>query len=310
VLCGLPALVATYLRVLPPTDDGPALFASFISYAVLGYLLALVFFLVALARARRRAALGLLTTMTAGLLALHLCWLAPLFVSDDRPSATPGFTLMSLNTLYGAADPQQVWERARRADVVVLLEATTSGVRQLSALGWDERFPYSAGTVGGGVGDTTIYSRFPITDQARLPQSKFQQWVLTVSVPRLGAVRVIGAHPCNPFCGGNQFDLEHRELRAEALRNLDGPLVVAGDLNAVDDHAPLLALRRDGLESVTDIVGAGWLPTYPANRRIPPLLPIDHILVNRYLTATSVATFRVDGTDHLGLISTLAGARR
>ena len=309
VLCALPGLVATYLRVVPPTDDGPALFASFISYAAVAYLLALVFFGVALVRARRRAALGVLATATAVLLACHLSWLAPLFLADDRPAATPGFTLMSLNTLYGAADPQQVWDQARGADVVVLLEATSEGVERLRALGWDERFPHSAGVVGGGVADTLLYSRFPVTDQAELSQSTFQQWVATVSVPQVGAVRIIAAHPCNPFCGGNAFDREHRELRAEAVRNLNRPLVVAGDLNAVEDHAPLLALRRDGLKSVTDIAGAGWLPTYPANHRLPPLLPIDHILVNHLLTATKVDTFRIADTDHLGLMATISGTR-
>ena len=65
------------------------------------------------------------------------------------------------------------------------------------------------------------------------------------------------------------------------------PLIVAGDFNAVDDHGPMRALTHDGLESATDIVGAGWLPTYPANRRFPPLIPIDHVLVNKLLTASS-----------------------
>jgi hypothetical protein len=54
-------------------------------------------------------------------------------------------------------------------------------------------------------------------------------------------------------------------------------------------------------------VGAGWLPTYPANRVIPPLLPIDHILLNRFLTATSLTSFDVDGTDHRGLLAQIAG---
>ena len=85
-------------------------------------------------------------------------------------------------------------------------------------------------------------------------------------------------------------------------------MIVAGDFNAVPDHGPMQQLRRMGLRSVTDIVGAGWLPTFPAGRRvIPPLLPIDHVLVNDRLTATSVTTFEVDGTDHRGILTTLAG---
>jgi endonuclease/exonuclease/phosphatase family metal-dependent hydrolase len=60
------------------------------------------------------------------------------------------------------------------------------------------------------------------------------------------------------------------------------------------------------MKSVIDILGAGWLPTYPANRTIPPLLPIDHILVSPQLTATSVARFSVPGSDHLGLKAKIA----
>jgi endonuclease/exonuclease/phosphatase (EEP) superfamily protein YafD len=97
-------------------------------------------------------------------------------------------------------------------------------------------------------------------------------------------------------------------VRKAVIDNIDHPLVVAGDFNAVDDHGPMQALRRAGLKSATDVAGAGWLPTYPANRLFPPLLPIDHIMINKDLTATSVTSFAVSGSDHRGLLATLAGA--
>ena len=85
-------------------------------------------------------------------------------------------------------------------------------------------------------------------------------------------------------------------------------MIMAGDFNAVDDHGPMQELRRLGLESATDVAGAGWLPTYPADRPLPPLLPIDHVMINKELTATSVTSFAISGTDHRGLVATLAGA--
>jgi endonuclease/exonuclease/phosphatase (EEP) superfamily protein YafD len=42
---------------------------------------------------------------------------------------------------------------------------------------------------------------------------------------------------------------------------------------------------------------------------LPPLLPIDHVMINKELTATSIASFSITGTDHRGLFTTLAGAR-
>jgi endonuclease/exonuclease/phosphatase (EEP) superfamily protein YafD len=96
-------------------------------------------------------------------------------------------------------------------------------------------------------------------------------------------------------------------LREAVIDELDQPLIVAGDFNAVEDHGPMQALHRLGLKSATDVAGAGWLPTYPANRRIPPLLPIDHVLINEDLTASSVTSFALAGSDHRGLLATLAG---
>jgi endonuclease/exonuclease/phosphatase (EEP) superfamily protein YafD len=251
--------------------------------------------------------LSVVAVLSATLLAVQVAWLAPFFVPDDRPATTPGFTLLSLNTLYGGADPDDLVRDAAQADVVVLLEATAPLVDALRARKWSQRFPYSVGVLETQVGDTLVFSRFPLSTPALLPTSQFQQWVATVAVPRLGAVRIIAAHPCNPYCPGEAFRTEHQELQDAALARMAEPLVIAGDLNAVDDHAPMRDLRRVGLESVTDIVGAGWLPTYPANRTIPPLLPIDHILLNHFLTATSVRRLHVRNTDHLGLLAQITG---
>lgn len=309
VLFGLAGLVSTCLRLFPPTSDAIALVAAFISYGVLAYLVSFGCWVVALVRGRRRPVLGAATGATALLLACHVGWLAPLFVPDHRLPTTGSFTVMSLNLKNGRANAGQVMQQAEHADVVVLLEATKEGIDRLLPYGLSERFPYSTGEVDVHANGTKLYSRFPLSQTESLQPFRFQHLISTVQVPELGPVRVIAAHPCNPYCGSDLWHREHEQLRKVAEANLGQPLVLAGDLNAVDDHGPLQALRRDGLESVTDIVGAGWLPTYPANRALPPLLPIDHILLNHFLTATSVHRLPVAGTDHLGLMAQIAGTR-
>lgn len=313
VLLVIPSLVATGLRLFPSTEDGPVLVSSFIPYAVPAYLAATLCFVVALVRARRRRTLAMLTAVSSFLLGCHLCWLAPLFVPDQRPPSTASFTLISLNTHQGGAAAADVYHWARTVDVVVLIEATPDEMSRLGALGWQVRFPYSVGKLVASGGVTMIYSRFPlsdpeaVSDHFMLPESSFQQWAATAAVPQLGPVRIIAAHPCNPYCGFHRFAVEHAQLRAAADANLARPLIIAGDLNATDDQGPIRDLRRDGLRSATDIVGAGWLPTYPADRSVWPLLPIDHVLVNRFLTATAISSLRVAGTDHLGLRVQIAG---
>ncbi|WP_375424183.1 endonuclease/exonuclease/phosphatase family protein [uncultured Friedmanniella sp.] len=307
IACLVPPLIGTVLRLVPPRDDATALLASFIPYALLGYVVAAVVSAVALVWPRRRVA-AVLTLVSLLGLSLHTAWTVPFFVPDGRVAASPTFTLLSLNLYKGRADPDQLVAQGSAADVVVLVEATPDALADLAARGWLDRFPYAAGGADGVQSDTAVYSRYPLRDSELLGTTSFQQWVTTVETPDAGAVRLMAVHPCNPYCGRGLWASEHAALARVAAANLDQPLVVAGDFNAVDDHGPMLDLHRLGLESATDLVGAGWLPTYPANRPFPPLLPIDHVLVDDQLTATSIRRVRVAGTDHLGLLTTLARA--
>jgi endonuclease/exonuclease/phosphatase (EEP) superfamily protein YafD len=304
----VPGLVATVLRLVPPSDDGTALLAAFIPYGLVAYALAVLCFGIAVLVARRKAVVLVVFALVAALFALHLSWIVPLFVSDGRAATTKPFTVFSLNMHGGQANPAQVAAQAADADVVVLVEATPGALRALKEFNWDKRFRYSVGDVRDDISNTAIYSRFPLSHSAPLPATSFAQYVTTAKVPGIGALRIIAAHPCNPYCGQGRWASEHAVLRDVVEENLNQPLMVVGDLNAVDDHGPIRALRDDGLESATDIVGAGWLPTYPANRALPPLLPIDHVLLSDQLTATSIVTVEIDDTDHLGLVATVAGA--
>lgn len=303
-----PALIATFLRLVPPTDDATALVASFIPYGILGYAAALLVLLVALLRARRRLMLGVVTVLVVALTALHVSWLGPFFVADDRPATTRSFTLLSLNMYNGGADPREVVAQAQQADVVILIEATPEGLRALKPLGWDTMFPYAVGDLRDVISDTSVYSKFPLSKGTLLGDTSFQQWQTAVQVPELGTIQLLAVHPCNPYCGNNRWSSEHRALRRQIQPLLAGPLIVAGDFNAVDDQGPLQQLRSDGLRSGADLTGAGWMPTYPANRPFPPLLPIDHVLVDDLLTVTAIHSFTVTGSDHRGLMTTIAGA--
>jgi endonuclease/exonuclease/phosphatase (EEP) superfamily protein YafD len=305
----LPAIAATLMRVLPPAEEPTVQLAAFIPYGLVGYLLALSCLLVALLRARRRLVPAVIIAAVVVLTACHLAWLGPLFVNDHRAAATPEFRLMSLNMSLRESDTREVAERAGQADLVILIQTTPAALTALKSFGWDQRFPFSLGEPKDGFSDTAVYSRFPLSHSTLIRATSFQQWVTTVRVPDVGRIRLIAVHPCNPFCDGGRWTAEHQTLREAAIENLDQPLVLAGDFNAVNDHGPMQALRRAGLKSATDVAGAGWLPTYPANRPIPPLLPIDHVMINEDLTATSVSSFAVSGSDHLGLLATLAGVR-
>ena len=306
-LFAVPAVASTVLWLVPPTDDATALPASFIAYGLLAYAVVLACLLVALIRARRRAALAALAALTALLTAGHLAWLGPLFVTDRRPVTTEPFTVLTFNLHHGEADPFVLASLAAQADVVVLVETTAAAQAGLAAHGWDERFPNAIGDPRSEGSNTAVFSRFRLGRGTLLGRSNFSQWSVAVEVPDVGLVRLFAVHPCNPYCGGGRWHAEHEVIRGAVAAHGTGPLVVAGDFNAVLEQGPMRRLHRLGLRSTTDLVGAGWLPTYPASRRLPPLLPIDHVLVNDRLTATSVTAFIVPGSDHRGLLATIAG---
>jgi endonuclease/exonuclease/phosphatase (EEP) superfamily protein YafD len=311
LLALVPALVATVLRAVPPTDDGPALLASFIPYGLAFWVPAFVLIGVAALRARRSRAFARISLLLLTLLALvglltALVWQGPAFVPDRRPVTTDPLTVASLNIRAGSADLNQVVDQTAGADVVTLVEAPPDWVAALP-LDFREAFPYAVGAPLQSTSGSIIFSRYPITSSEALPTSSFQQWSAVVDTPQLGPLRVVAVHPCNPFCGPGLWTAEHTELRHWLARQDDTPAVVAGDFNAVDDHGPMRDLYADGWRSAADLAGAGYVRTYPADQRIPPLIGIDHILVNDRLTATAFSTFDVPGTDHLGVRAVIAG---
>lgn len=310
VLTLLPALPATALRLVPPTDDLPSLLASFIPYGLVFWVPAVLLFGIAAVRARRSAAPArvslLLVTLVSmlGLLA-SLTWQSPAFVRDARPVATEPLTVVSLN-VAGSAEPTVVAEQAAGADIVTLVEVGPDWVETLPG-SFREQFPYATGAPLEGAPGSVVFSRHPITASEALPASSFLQWAAVIDTPQVGSVRVVAVHPCNPFCGPGLWTAEHAELRAWLAAQDDTPTVVAGDFNAVDDHGPMRRLYADGFRSAADLAGAGFVRTYPADRRVPPLIGIDHVLVDNRLTAIAFSTFDVPATDHLGVRAVVAG---
>lgn len=292
---------------VPARSDHWAIVTSFTDYGLLAYLLGLVGLLVAVGTRRSGLRVGALA-LTVVLSVVHLSWLVPLFTSDPRPpAAASAFRLLTLNLKYGGADAAEVVRAAADVDVVVLAEANEPAHDRLLTAGLRTRFPYErVGSLPmtGGAG-TTVFSRFPITRTEPLPAViSHQNWDLTVDVAGLGPIHLVAAHPVRPHVGGDDWADDQARLRTSLPR---GPTVVAGDFNAVDNHLPVRRLAADGFRSTTDLAGAGWQPTYPADRRwLPPLVGIDHILLSPELTATTSRTVRIVGTDHLGVVATIA----
>ncbi|MGD7787009.1 endonuclease/exonuclease/phosphatase family protein [Propionibacteriaceae bacterium Y1700] len=310
----IPAAVAVTLRLVPSLQEHTrvAMAASFISYGLLSWLAALVLAAVAVMRGRRSRPAKLITVIALAGLLLQASWLAPNWVRDSRPVDGDQLRVVSLNMLAGLADADQVVRQARHADLLVLAEITPDAEQALIRSGLDARLPYRIGESVPGTQGTMIWSRWPLQDTVRIPGT-FRQWLTRARTP-LGDVVVVGVHPCNPFCGADAW-LRESQAVADAVRpHLAGPMIIAGDFNAVDDQWPMRRLYDVGLSSANDLAGTGWHPTYPSGQRfagitMPPLIGIDHILVSGSMTATSFDTFAVADTDHHGVTARVGRVR-
>jgi endonuclease/exonuclease/phosphatase (EEP) superfamily protein YafD len=69
------------------------------------------------------------------------------------------------------------------------------------------------------------------------------------------------------------------------------------------DHAGLRAEMVSGFVDAASQTGDGLLPTWPTDGKLPPLLPIDHVLVDKRCPVDTFAVFTVPGGDHKAVLT-------
>jgi endonuclease/exonuclease/phosphatase (EEP) superfamily protein YafD len=312
---GLLGLMLLVLALAPEAQAGHqwlAMAASFAPYGSIAWGAAVVLALVG-ARGRTR----LVVAPLALGLAWHIGLLAPYLPGPTHKAAgqTESLTVLELNLHFGQADLTQLAADVDRfrPDVVVLTEVTRSDEKTFKNRSWSRALPYQAGTAGddydpaAGTGDargTLVLSRQPLTQLEVADGTLFSDFAVRLDVSGKH-VTLIAAHAANPEHGLDRWLGDGEALTRLALAHGSGPLIVAGDLNATAEHLTLRTLSaKAGLTDTAS--GEGWHPTYPADAWYPPLIQIDHVLVSRQFSTTGFQTVRVAGTDHLGLLVTLA----
>ncbi len=285
-----------------------ALAASFAGYGVLAAtVVGLLLLAVVLAGRRRRAALvGLVLAV-----ALALAPVSPQLTALVAPPETEGprLTVVALNLLHGRAEPAALVRAARGADVLALTEVTPQSLQTLLGTELGRGFPHRVGDGAEGSIGTVVLSRHPLEEVAAL-RLTFEQRLVRVDVPDLGPVAVLAAHPVHPLVAGSaRWEQEHRRLVELTALAGGAPVVVAGDLNAVDQHLVMHAWREAGYSDAAHTAAAGWVRIWPADRSHPALIGIDHVLSDASLRATGLRVFDAPGSDHHGLRVELAATR-
>ena len=88
--------------------------------------------------------------------------------------------------------------------------------------------------------------------------------------------------------------------------SLAGPVILAGDFNATDDHAQMRRFGELGYVDGAERAGAGYLATYPSDQWHPPLVAIDHVLTRGGPVVTAIESRTIHDTDHRALLATVA----
>jgi endonuclease/exonuclease/phosphatase (EEP) superfamily protein YafD len=225
--------------------------------------------------------------------------------------ADPGVDVrvISANLRYGRADAGAVVGLAQQADILAVQELTPEKANQISAAGIDEILPYRFLRTREGPAGVAIWSRYPLT-----PVDDYDEFWLGLITARIdvpGAstpTTVVTTHLSAPWpepIRGWRDDLDRLgSALTKIAASADGPVILAGDLNATPDVLEFRRLLRGGYRDAAEQAGAGLTRTHPADIAIPPLFAVDHILV-RGGSATSVRTLPIACSDHRALLTTV-----
>ncbi len=313
-------LVSVLLSVLRNLDSRVQLLAmatSFASYALVGYLLALVLLLLLVrkaGRARSWVAAGAVLALVGAL--FQGWWTAPLFVGNGGGKRVD-LTVMTANLQYGEGDANTVVRTAvdRKVDVLVLEELTPPEFARLQQAGLTDLLSNQAGKPDPSAAGTMVFSRYPLSHATPIALSSGG---LSVMVGAPKPFRVIGVHPSQPLRSAPTWRSDLAQVRASAAQAVRaGPTLVAGDFNATRDHVRFRDILAVGLSDADDEANSGWQPTWPGSLpRSPdatgsprtlggllrPVIAIDHVLASHQFSAVRTSTVPIPGSDHRALV--------
>lgn len=239
----------------------------------------------------------------AGLFAvIHGAALAP-FVIPGQGSASgrnESLSLLQWNVYIGNRSYREVTDRIRelQPDFVLLEEVSPELAEALEGLRDD--YPYQHIAAIGAPFGIAFLSRRPLESVTIRDDFSELRNVVTAKLP--GDVTLFGVHVMSPV-GAKRSGLRNRQLRelAELVRQTEGSVVVAGDLNV----SPFSPHYRELLESthlVDARVGRGLLNSWPGGTA-PLRIPIDQVLYSPGVEVDELVRAGDSGhSDHFPLL--------
>jgi len=226
--------------------------------------------------------------------------------TEPEGEAGPTLRVLTVNMRYGKGSAPAVVALVRRthADVLSVQELTSALIVALDRAGLGSDMPYYSLRPAEDASGTGLYARMPLGRPAQRPSAQFGMVWATARVRGGPPLDLIDVHPAAPERGAvGNWDSDMHSLPAA---DPEGRLrIMAGDFNATLDHEAMRQVIATGYEDAAAVVGAGLHTTWPADRRLPPGVAIDHVLADKRVGVRAVSVHSVPGTDHRALFAEL-----
>ncbi len=227
----------------------------------------------------------------------------------SAPRSTRGkprlISLLNYNTEFQHNNDYKSFElllHQHQPDLLVLTEVDATWLSAISDS--IKAFPHSK-TVIAGAG-LAIFSKYPIvkSEVRYFGKSHHPRIFAQLGFPTY-KLNLVLVHPPTPQVEARFLERNQElSLIASEIRGLTGPTVLVGDLNCGPWSKPFSELLKSGLKDSEQ--GFGPQPSWPARIgrvvekvAVPPLVPIDHVLVSDDIRVVSRSSGPAIGADHL-----------
>jgi endonuclease/exonuclease/phosphatase (EEP) superfamily protein YafD len=230
--------------------------------------------------------------------------LTPIRAGQVCEISTP-VTVLSFNAKLSGADTAALSEliRATEPGAVILLETNEALIdAMLTQHDLANVLPYRTREVARGQANgSVILSVYPLSLEADIPGSEFDQVSAVATLPGAGEVRLAAVHPPAPVWQPNGWLSGIDAIAAWVQQTPDDRLIIAGDFNASFAHPALRRLASD-LRAGAEAAGPVPWPTWPEEKLIPPFTAIDHIFA-RGAAPAAWDSFHIEGSDHRAVMT-------
>ena len=224
-------------------------------------------------------------------------WVPQSVPQTSAPDSQQSLTLYNANLWVLNEDMEALTRSIAEADadILVLVELGQRAREQA-----DQLFAAYPHRLYAGRGDhptkSAILSRYPLTP---IQGDKHHETVAAVAQTPLGPISLIGAHLTRPWpYHPPEAQVEQAQKLAELRQTIEGPLVMAGDFNAVSHGR----IGRQIKDQMGLIPAPALLGTFPQKLPSPLNITLDQVWHTPDISLSERRLGRANGSDHRPVI--------